>query len=362
MIIVNFDHSKEIALKAFELAMAPGYEPQSKFKSDILTILESRLKTYKYIFVNALIAKASDQSINPICLQVKSELAGAYNARDHCHEVLVPFEREYLNGALGNSNEPFLSNPARVPELRLKESGSNNVVLTLLCNILPQINNYSLAFEALTDSIYYAINLNQNHNKQLLQSYNILPSYIITNFLNQILRESHGGQTLVVAIASLMKAYTTNLNGSFSVKPHKITQPGTSSKEISDIDIFLDEKIMYTIEAKDKIFNEYDVQHAVQKSQSSGAKNIFFVTGPRGIYEGRTPINALQQVAHEEGIHLIIIKYFNFIDMILGLTIWDDNNEDFMKFVKEVFNDAYISTETKQYVLEEAKEYIITTE
>lgn len=359
---MNFDHSKEIALKAFKVASTPGYEPQSEFKNEISQIINSKVKTYKYIFINALIAKANDQSINPMCLQVQSELTGAYNARDHCHEVLVPFERDYLNGALGNSNQPFLSNPARVPELKLKDSKPNSKVLTLLCNILPQISNYSIAFEALTDSFYYAIDFSQNHNKKLLQSYDILPSYTIANFLNQILRESFGGETLVVGIASLMKAYTINLNGSFSVKPHKINQSGASSKEISDIDVFFSDNIMYTIEAKDKIFNEYDVQHAVQKSQEAGAKNIFFVTGPRAHYKGKVPVHTLQKLAHEKGIHLIMMEYLNFVDMILGLTIWDENNEDFLKFVKEVFIDAYISTETKKYVLEEAEEYIVTTE
>lgn len=362
---MNYNLSKAIALKALDVSMSPEFEPQSEFKNEIFSILDSNHKTYKYIFINALIAKSNDHTINPLCLQKQSKLPGAYNARTHCHKVLVPFEREYLDGALGSSNEPFLNKPARVPELSLTNPvrpGKDKTLLTLLCNILPQINNASLAFEALKDSFYYAIKLNQRHEETLLQSYNILPSYTIANFLNQISRKSFGGETLIIGIGSLMKAYTTNLNREISVETHKINQSGASSKEISDIDIFLGDKIMYTIEAKDKIFNEYDVQHAVQKSQESGAKNIFFVMGPRAIYKGHTPIDNLQQVAHEKGIHLIMIEYFNFVDMILGLTIWDENNEDFLKFVKEVFIDAYIRTETKQYVLEEAEEYIVTTE
>lgn len=73
--------------------------------------------TYKYILVTALASKATDESINPLCLQVKSELPGAYDARSICHGVIVRFDMEVLAKALGDSNEPFLNKPARFSEL-----------------------------------------------------------------------------------------------------------------------------------------------------------------------------------------------------------------------------------------------------
>ncbi|MDL5376801.1 restriction endonuclease, SacI family [Exiguobacterium mexicanum] len=357
---MNFNQSRSIAEKALKEASKPRYAPESKFKKEIFDILNSSHKTYKYIFVNALIAKANDTNINPLCLQKGSTLAGAYDARSHAHKVLVPFERDYLDRGLGGSNEPFLNKPARYPELSKTNAvrkGKNKELLNLLCEVLPQIENKQLAKEALKDSLYYILKLNEKKKQKLLQSYDILPSSTISNFMNQILHKARGGESLVIVIGTLMKVYTASINGKVNVKVHKVNQSGASSKEVSDIDVYMNGQILYTIEAKDKEFNEHDVEHALEKSINAGAPNIFFVTGPRGEYAGDIPFSVIQEKAHSAGVHLIVVDYRNFIEMILGLTIWTKANKDFFQFIKEVFADAYISDETITYVLEEAKEY-----
>lgn len=44
--------------------------------------------TYKYVLFTAILSKETDESINPLCLQKKSELPGAYDARTVCHKVI----------------------------------------------------------------------------------------------------------------------------------------------------------------------------------------------------------------------------------------------------------------------------------
>jgi len=41
-----------------------------------------------------------DASINALCLQKKSTLSGAYDARIVCHKVVVPFEMDTLGKVL----------------------------------------------------------------------------------------------------------------------------------------------------------------------------------------------------------------------------------------------------------------------
>lgn len=360
----KFDYSNALIRKAFSIASKEEYTPHSIFKDEISFVLFSNHLTYKYVLVNALLAKAAMPEINPLCLQKKSELPGAYDARSHCHKVIVPFERTFLNGALGNSNEPFLNKPARFKELSKENAvrrGKDQQLLNTLCDTLPKIDNPELAFSTLTDSIYYCIKLAEENSSKLSFNYNTVSTNEISNFLYQILEESHGGEILSIVVGSLMKAFVENIKGNNSVQVHKINQSGASSKEISDIDVYHNNSILYTIEAKDKTFNEYDVEHAVSKSASSGAKKLLFIIGPRGAYEGisKNP-NQLIKDANSQGIQLNLIGYRAFIEQMLLLIIWNENNQNFIKFVHEIFTEAQIKSETVTYVLENASTYKLT--
>lgn len=357
----KFEKSKSVVLQSFSIASTDNYIPKSKFKNEIAHILNENHKTYKYIAINALIAKAAMHSINPLCLQKKSSLVGAYDARSHCHEVLVPFERNYLQGALGSSNEPFLNKPARFEELSKSNAvrkGRDKELLSLLCDMLPQINDEEIAFAVLTDALYYANEISKNKAATLTFEKNSVNTTKIPDFLHSILEKSYGGETLSLAIGSIMKAYATGLKGQVSVQVHKINQSGASSKEISDIDVYLDNKILYTIEVKDKPFTEYDVEHAVSKSAQSGANKLFFIIGPRGEYIGTSKApHELINDASLQGINLIMITHQAFINQLVGLTVWDKDNKLFITFIQDIFKEAQVKDETISHVLECATEY-----
>mgnify|MGYP001171207629 CR=1 FL=1 len=85
----------------------------------ISEILRGTHKTYRYILVTALLAKATNDEINILSLQKGDGDDGKYDARSLCHKVLVPFETLKLPGCLGSSNEPFLNKPARFVSLSL---------------------------------------------------------------------------------------------------------------------------------------------------------------------------------------------------------------------------------------------------
>lgn len=69
-------------------------------------------KTYRYIFITKLLAKATNKDANPIIIQKGSNLNGAYDARSLCHKVIV--KNQSVNVLLGNFNEPFLNKLVRL--------------------------------------------------------------------------------------------------------------------------------------------------------------------------------------------------------------------------------------------------------
>lgn len=114
---LSVESAKITVYRAYENARRGDVPLDCACRDLVDDVLEHTHLTYKYILVTALTAKATDESVNPLRLQAKSALPGAYDARSICHGVIVPFDTEVLNKALGGSNEPFLNKPARFPEL-----------------------------------------------------------------------------------------------------------------------------------------------------------------------------------------------------------------------------------------------------
>lgn len=108
------DKASQLLQKAYAKAEAFSLSetPVCKHNSLIDYVIDGTHLTYKYVLFNALLSKATDESLNPLCLQVKSELPGSFDARTICHKVIVPFEQTTLKKVLGGSNEPFLNKPA----------------------------------------------------------------------------------------------------------------------------------------------------------------------------------------------------------------------------------------------------------
>lgn len=112
---------KEDAAEKLQVAYADALScesvPDCSHKDFIDFVIDNTHLTFKYILFTGILSKATDPTINALCLQAGSSLPGAYDARTVCHKVIVPFEMETLEKALGGSNEPFLNKPARFPEL-----------------------------------------------------------------------------------------------------------------------------------------------------------------------------------------------------------------------------------------------------
>lgn len=133
------------AEKAEKILLAAFKTPCKKADNTlelISSVISGTHKTYKYILVNGLLAKATVSKANPLALQAGAPIKGAFDARSLCHNVLVPFERNFLQNALGGSNEPFLNKPARFTHLSNKNAvrdGNDRETLNALIEIFTSI-------------------------------------------------------------------------------------------------------------------------------------------------------------------------------------------------------------------------------
>jgi len=284
-ITLDHDTAKQKLTEAFK-AKPKKNDANAKTISDIL---RGSHKTYKYILMTAILAKAADEGVNPLSLQAGAPIEGAYDARSLCHKVFVPFERRFLSNALGGSNEPYLNKPARFTHLSLTNAvraGGDKVILAKLIGLLTKIRTSSDAREYLSFALKEALKIAKERIGLNTAPKTINPTLLeIYDFIAAFIERSFEGETCVIIVGTLEKIYHISLKEESKVVCHKVNQSGASSKEIGDIDVYVKGRYRYSVEVKDKAFTSDDLEHAFKKVIDNNGVKCAFVFGPRGAYE-----------------------------------------------------------------------------
>lgn len=298
----------------------------SKYSNDaigqeIKSVLEGSHKTYKYVLVTALLAKATNGDIDPLSLQAKDNSEGAYDARSLCHHVIVPFERKYLPNSLGGSNEPFLNKPARYPRLATTNAvrkGNDMETLKSLISILSKIRSSSVAKKYLSSAIYnmqaIARNVEEKYELPYIDMDDLSGPQIILDYVYQITESKFEGEICPLVVATIEHFY---YGGSKKVVPHKVNESGASSKEVGDIDIFDNNgNIVSSIEVKDKDFAKIDVEHAIKKFAYARLTNTLFIYG-RAVMYNAEEVNSTAADYGKDGYFCSIVSILDFVKIRL---------------------------------------------
>jgi len=351
---INRTDAEKILLSAFRTRCVNNDALSTKIKE----VLEGSHKTYKYVLVNGLLAKATNSKINALALQAGAPMSGAYDARSLCHKVLVPFERNFLQNALGGSNEPFLNKPARFTHLSDENAvrrGNDKQTLDKLIEIFNSISNSADAKSYLACALEFLnkriIELNELHDSTINYSPTLVEIY---EFIYRFLEKSFEGESSAIIVGSLEKIYHKRFSKNFKVIAHKVNQSGASSKEVGDIDIFKDDTFHYAVEVKDKDFNSHDLEHAFSKIISSKGIKGQFIYGINAAFD-KTEIEQRITKYESEGFMVLlqdILTYSRtmifktdlnskqeFIDTIIETAIEINSKEELKKWIQELLSE-----------------------
>lgn len=281
----------ELAAKTLVDARNKRLQPTPNIAVLLKKVILGSHKTYKYVLVTNLLAKAVQPKANAVSLQAGAPISGAFDSRSLCHKVVVPFEREHLANALGGSNEPYLNKPARFTHLSPSNAvrdGNDRSILNALIKIAHLVNDGgpSLALKCLS----YCFQLLEEviANNELLSTVKtiITPDLIdIYRYIARYIEESFEGETCAAVVGAVEKQFYSCLKGEYRVEVHKVNECGASSKEIGDIDIYENNTCFYSVEVKDKSFTVYDVEHAFNKMIAANVRRGSFVYGPRAKFD-----------------------------------------------------------------------------
>jgi hypothetical protein len=351
--------AKEALLTAYRRALEDDLRLDAKSKELIDFVLKNKHKTYKYILITALLAKAAEEAVNPLCLQAGSKLPGAYDARSICHKVLVPFEMTELGKVLGGSNEPFLNKPARFPELSINNAvrkGIDLSILKALCDGLPKIKTQKEAFDDLIYALQMLIAIKHANEVNLQFQIEHLSSDAarLCEFMSDLLTENKEGETLTLVIAGLFELFMAN-EDDYRVEVHPVNQSGASSKEISDMDIYKNGKLYITNELKDKPFTDTDIRHAADKVIAAGKSQMNFIVGRRG--GGlQNQIDACKEEYLERNFVINVVSVDSYMLSLLNMIDTVDI-ERYLKFILKTAASTKFKEDTIEFVRLKAEEH-----
>lgn len=288
----------------------------------ITAVLKGKHKTYRYILVTALLAKAANNEIDTLSLQKGDGENGKYDARTLCHKVIVPFEMIKLPGSLGGSNEPFLNKPARFTALsqtNAVRSGNDRQTLTDVIRILTSIHNSTVAYKYLKSALFVMKEINREFVKRFSLADTVLDinklSQVVLDYVFEIANYSLDGEVCPLIVSQLEQMY---LGENFTVTPHKVNESGASSNEIGDVDVYdQNGNLAYSIEVKDKDFSVQDVAHAVGKFVKAGLTNSFFIYGKNVAFD-KDAVFAFLKEAGMKGHYCCLISVLHYSKLRIG--------------------------------------------
>jgi len=350
---ISVNHSK--AEKKLLAAFKAPCKKFDKVLGLISDVISGTHKTYKYILITGLLAKATNKEVNPLALQAGADLKGAYDARSLCHKVLVPFERNFLQNALGGSNEPFLNKPARFTHLsdsNAVRKGEDKETLNKVIKIFNSINSSKDAEQYLACALKFIIKRIQHISKIQDTSISFNPTLIdIYEFIIHFIEKSFEGETCAIVVGTIEKIYHSCLKGKYVVIPHKVNQSGASSKEVGDIDIFKNKTFLYAFEVKDKSFTEHDLEHAFNKIIKNKGTKGTFIYGPRASFD-KDKINTKLKEYKKKGFFTLVLDICTysrtmlfriniadksvFIKTLMETAIQINSKEDVQKWIHEL--------------------------
>ncbi len=320
----TIDHKKaaKILRSAIADVTSGNHQPSSTHAKDISAVVLGSHITYRYVLVNGLLAKATNVACNPICLQAGAELNGAFDARSLCHKVFVPMERELLGSRLGGSNEPFLNKPARYQTMskdNAVRSGNDTKMLHAAISVLSHNFDADSALIALKDAIFFIFQRPSRDVADILgDGGGGLMGVSLIEFAEQFINVSIEGETCALLAGAAFSALGVGMRQEFDVIVHPVNQAGSSSNEVSDVDVYLDGELLHTAEVKDKDFTAQDVEHAVGKAANAGHMRLVFLIGPRGQLVGSTA-EELQHHWEDKGFVLVFLSLMDFFKSAIAM-------------------------------------------
>ena len=287
-----------------------------ELKQNIVNVITGPHKTFRYMMITGLLAAVTDEHLNPLCLQASAGVAGAFDARSLAFYVIVPFEKSWLKGRLGASNEPGANKPMRFEMISLENKvrkGKDKKLLQCLYYGLLEVKELDMPHRE--SAFKYALHeiLKLPPNAASVATIPLKEDNLSVAAFFDFFEDHTKGES---AVATLAGYFSVFYGKGTSVEVHPSTESGASSKEVGDIDLHFTDGRRFAVEVKDKPYTKVDVDHACEKAAYAAVRRVVFARGSVG-EKSKIPEGALRDKWAKRGVELTFLN----ISAVLGVAM-----------------------------------------
>lgn len=251
---------------------------------DVDRLVNSQSQSIRYAVLTQILGKIADPTRSLLCLQLSSGGVGAWDARSFCVAVIVPWTVENQN-VIGNSPDPYVSNPLRRARLTLDMSGTNKKDKDdwqALVKLFQSLDNKSSpdlqkTYRRCLAAVARRL-AKQNFQYQIPMRIGATKT---ETMLEEFLDEQSGGLRPMVVATALMKIIGKGFNLFHHVESQGVNEADTASGVPGDIMCYAeDNTVVLAVEVKDRKLNLTDVQSSTRKAEQSDTElsNLLFTT------------------------------------------------------------------------------------
>lgn len=274
----------------------------SKLIKAVNLSVNSKTKTYRYVLPTQLVSKLSDPALDSHCLQALRGGRGAFDARTIAHGVIVPFDQAN-ESVLGGSQEPYVNNPLRVPEVssHYRDPQRDKSGWDSLCAVLKAVEKK--ANKDFTRRVFRQVLTEIYRRLSMVRVIYPAPRRVSLSktmeAIQKFLSQHSGGDRLLALSSALFTIIGTNFGFYAEVKRGKITAADEQSGMLADLECTKkDGRIVFAVEVKDRQITISQLRAKLRTIREKQVSEIFFVAT-----QGTVP-------SEREGVELLIEHEF----------------------------------------------------
>jgi SacI restriction endonuclease len=247
----------------------------------IARCVNSKIKTYRYVLPTQLASKLANHSLDCTCIQASRGGPGAFDARTVAHGVIVPFDQANDN-VLGGSQEPYVNNPLRVPEIsgKYRAAQKDREGWDLLCEILRVVEKKgqrkftSQVFDQVLTEVYRRLSTVRVTYPTPKRASLAKAMELIEAFL----AEHSGGDRLLALACALFVTIGRRFRLYSDVRRAKITAADQASGMLADLECVSSQgEVVIAVEVKDRQITVNQIQAKMRTMRQKQVAEIFFV-------------------------------------------------------------------------------------
>lgn len=278
--------------------------------------------TYPYVLLGQVLVKATDGSVNALCLQDSSHLPGARDVRMLVKNVVVPWNRAVGKPFPGTNADPYVNNPARYKNFGSEMRGKAGSLdyYDLLLRVVEHIQNQG---QDEARRFLRLILVETRHALETNKREYVGPACAsledVLGVLSEFLQERSNGVRLQVVCYAIFKSFAESFPNFGTVRSYSTNASDASSDRAGDVERLNGGKVDFAIEVKDRTLTLSDVEESILKARIADIGNLLFLVQSNQFMD--VPEDIQKRAAHEfaRGIDVNFAEAMPFFKSVLQL-------------------------------------------